>query len=82
LALSAALVAATVVLAVIFVRSVPRAEAALFAAGVIVLAGLLPARSFQNSYQPLLVLLLGPIWRCPIQWRRGLRLADASNDVP
>jgi hypothetical protein len=49
---------------------------------VIVLAGLLPARSFQNSYLPLLVLLLGPIWRCPIQWRGGLRLADASNDVP
>ena len=60
--LSAALVLAIAVPGAMWVRRVPRPEVALFVSGLIVLAGLLPARSFQLSYAPLMVLMWAPIW--------------------
>jgi hypothetical protein len=48
-----------------WVRRQPFLEVALFAAGLIVLAVLLPARTFQQTYAPLMVILWAPIWRLP-----------------
>lgn len=66
LALSGLLVLGASALAIWWVRRRPEGEVALFAAGVIVVAGFFPARTFQLSYVPLMVILWGPIWRLPL----------------
>ncbi len=66
LGLSAALVLGVAVGVLAWLRRSFSVEVALFGAGLLVFAGLLPARSFQISYFPLLVLLWAPIWRLPL----------------
>lgn len=59
---SLALLAAVCVVGLRVLRRFPTVSVALFVSGTLVLAGLIPARSFQMSYFPLMVVLWAPIW--------------------
>ncbi len=62
-ALTLCLFAVCTILGLLWLQRQPHLEVALFVAGVLVLAVLVPARTFQQTYAPLMVILWAPIWR-------------------